>query len=817
MNLSTEFTPEIKSFLNYAYPYAQEIAMNNGLSLDEDWHINDGRVSDIHPQWQMLKEGNKIVEVDLFYFLENGYELGKIELELEDGETEIEFDFPEWEVKQERKFEYGGIMAKGGAVGEIDMDEIEKSAQFYTDEARWSKKPAIENFEADVEKYEELKEQLDNKETTPSKIIGRGYKPQYARPLAYKWLNEQILVAKRAIEILKERQGKMKDGGEVGMKIRFDMYGYEDLNNKVQDGDTIIRVESYSMAEKKAKEFLYDNNYKLVELYRKDELVGSIEHGGKFVYSKKYMSKHPEFNNVMADGGQVSGRYFIVKDGEYLTMMYGKYKFTDNKEFAYSWDASDESAQRLADSFGAKLKNVLDNSEEEKSDKSMKFIQYNGQEIMHEPHYNEYLVGEETFQSLEAAQNYIDGSGKKPSAKTINSYRHGMMAKGGSIKEADIVAGKTFNLKNGEEIKIVRLFTENGDEDWVEYERGGKSQENSVKQLRQFMNTWRMEHGGEIPKKDSMLHYMLNEASSGSIGNKTKYSSYKDIDGVRFAAIQILNRDGDRKYSVSAFNDLIKEAVLEYDENRTMAKGGMTQSKAIDLFAEYQENEEDNYHGENVLLLADNFGSEEDLEKIKSINKKHEQLGELPNELYRERFELHQKLYPLLLAAMDSQEKKWIERVEVGDFLEASTGVEVVVVDYDESFGGRVRVLRTDEYSDGKPSPWKSVKDFKKKVDGKLYTIGKSKKKNSIELDTPIMPTIVADGVARDVLTEDNFDKFDSLVNHLVSKANTEYEENEIFRAKIKRRGNLGRDYLELTMKSWADKYLTGGRKKFDV
>ena len=216
-------------------------------------------------------------------------------------------------------------------------------------------------------------------------------------------------------------------------------------------------------------------------------------------------------------------------------------------------------------------------------------------------------------------------------------------------------------------------------------------------------------------------------------------------------------------------------------------------------------------------MLADNFGSEEDLEKIKSINKKHEQLGELPNELYRERFELHQKLYPLLLAAMDSQEKKWIERVEVGDFLEASTGVEVVVVDYDESFGGRVRVLRTDEYSDGKPSPWKSVKDFKKKVDGKLYTIGKSKKKNSIELDTPIMPTIVADGVARDVLTEDNFDKFDSLVNHLVSKANTEYEENEIFRAKIKRRGNLGRDYLELTMKSWADKYLTGGRKKFDV
>ena len=126
-----------------------------------------------------------------------------------------------------------------------------------------------------------------------------------------KRINSQIssIYAKMAKLESAEETDKMANGGEL--KIRFDLYGYEDLNNKVQDGDSIIRVESYSIAEKKAKDFLYDNNYKLVEVYRKDELVGSIKHGEKFVYSKRYMSKHPEFNNVMANGGMVKKRVFF--------------------------------------------------------------------------------------------------------------------------------------------------------------------------------------------------------------------------------------------------------------------------------------------------------------------------------------------------------------------------------------------------------------------------------------------------------------------------------------------------------------------------
>jgi hypothetical protein len=106
-------------------------------------------------------------------------------------------------------------MAKGGGIEDIDMNEVESSAIFYTDESKWTPKPTIKKFADEIAEKEKLKKMLDNKEITPSKIIGTGYKSQYARPLAYRWLNERILIARRAIEILQERGHTYANGGEL--------------------------------------------------------------------------------------------------------------------------------------------------------------------------------------------------------------------------------------------------------------------------------------------------------------------------------------------------------------------------------------------------------------------------------------------------------------------------------------------------------------------------------------------------------------------------------------------------------------------------
>jgi hypothetical protein len=92
-----------------------------------------------------------------------------------------------------------------------------------------------------------------------------------------------------------------------------------------------------------------------------------------------------------------------------------------------------------------------------------------------------------------------------------------------------------------------------------------------------FQDIRDFENGGEIPKNKSLRHFILNEASSGMIANKIPYSDYRTIDNIRITAVQILNRDGDREYTMRSFADLIQEALLEYEENKrelNYAKGG---------------------------------------------------------------------------------------------------------------------------------------------------------------------------------------------------------------------------------------------------
>ena len=83
--------------------------------------------------------------------------------------------------------------------------------------------------------------------------------------------------------------------------------------------------------------------------------------------------------------------------------------------------------------------------------------------------------------------------------------------------------------------------------------------------------------GVEIPKNKSLRHFILNEMSAGMIANRVPYSDYATIDKIRIQAVQILNRDGDREYSLQSVSDLIQEALLEYEENKSemnFAKGG---------------------------------------------------------------------------------------------------------------------------------------------------------------------------------------------------------------------------------------------------
>jgi hypothetical protein len=96
-----------------------------------------------------------------------------------------------------------------------------------------------------------------------------------------------------------------------------------------------------------------------------------------------------------------------------------------------------------------------------------------------------YAEGGQTIDAFQ--MRMVKGVDNKPD-EVLTTEQEVQFAKGGAIKNEDIKVGEEFWLINGDVIEIVRLFTENTDEEWVEYKRNGEKKENSVKELRLFIN-----------------------------------------------------------------------------------------------------------------------------------------------------------------------------------------------------------------------------------------------------------------------------------------------------------------------------------------
>jgi hypothetical protein len=79
---------------------------------------------------------------------------------------------------------------------------------------------------------------------------------------------------------------------------------------------------------------------------------------------------------------------------------------------------------------------------------------------------------------------------------------------------------------------------------------------------------------------------------------------------------------------------------------------------------EYRENESNNKHSENVVLMAKHFGSEEDHEKAKDILRRHKRIGHLPQDLATERLKIVKKLWPKASQHMKSHANEEVDLEE---------------------------------------------------------------------------------------------------------------------------------------------------------
>lgn len=156
----------------------------------------------------------------------------------------------------------------------------------------------------------------------------------------------------------------------------------------------------------------------------------------------------------------------------------------------------------------------------------------------------------------------------------------------------------------------------------------------------------KLEKGGEL--EEQTVYLQVKPRFYDELKEKA------DKDNIHLEFIED-NEDGYEVYRAemtkNQLSDFKKEIPFTYSFDYKYAKGGMTATKANVIFKQYERNEGRNDHSENVVLLAKHFGTKEDLQLAQSIQKKHDSLGHMPPDLMKQRDELSDKLYPMLVAA----------------------------------------------------------------------------------------------------------------------------------------------------------------------
>lgn len=147
--------------------------------------------------------------------------------------------------------------------------------------------------------------------------------------------------------------------------------------------------------------------------------------------------------------------------------------------------------------------------------------------------------------------------------------------------------------------------------------------------------------GGEIKSGDKF--YDKNE--------KQTIEVLKKADNFDFYYIKW--QDGlETPYTTSNIQFLVEKGLWKkMEQGGYMAKGGDLSS----IKKKYEKNEDENAHSENVVLLAKNFGTDEDLAEAKRILALHNKEGKLSSENGKKRRDLHLKLIEKARAEMDKQ------------------------------------------------------------------------------------------------------------------------------------------------------------------
>ena len=172
--------------------------------------------------------------------------------------------------------------------------------------------------------------------------------------------------------------------------------------------------------------------------------------------------------------------------------------------------------------------------------------------------------------------------------------------------------------------------------------------ETDLSDITHYLDGLKMEKGGYMAKGGN-----TNYTKTWKVVGRT-------MQGKLFEKEITLGRMSDRNDVMNALKRMPDTQIREitFIGERFKAASGGYMAKGGDLSSikkKYEENEDENAHSENVVLLAKHFGTKEDLAKAKEILALHEKEGSLSSENGKKRQELHLKLIDKARAEMGKQ------------------------------------------------------------------------------------------------------------------------------------------------------------------
>lgn len=150
-------------------------------------------------------------------------------------------DLYDLEVGRIRGDKYTVVVKKEGLYNDMLKPAIENATGMYLSledggliDSLKTKKEAIEKDIADLK---QRKQDLESNLIRPHKIIGRGIKPQYARKLAFEWLEEKISEQEKNLSLKNQQIAEVSEGKDI---VLYEINGKKVISENLEEEYPIV-------------------------------------------------------------------------------------------------------------------------------------------------------------------------------------------------------------------------------------------------------------------------------------------------------------------------------------------------------------------------------------------------------------------------------------------------------------------------------------------------------------------------------------------------------------------------------------------------